>query len=421
MGDVYALVASRAIAGDRIAIVDGVFEQVPAVWHKEILFALECGVAVYGASSMGALRAAELYPFGMRGHGRIFAAFRDGGLDDDDEVAIAHATGDAGYRPLSDAMVSLRFGLEALCDEGAITAADCSALTAASKARHYSARSWGAVVADARMRGLDEAAVAALQAARRRFDVKGDDARSLLDRLAAECAVGPAEVAVDFVLERTSFWTSLVAEREAAASTSVANEDSAIIAQVRACGPDRATILRAAALLRLAATHTRDWTPGPKELTAAAFDLVRTNSLENAAALGDWRGCHGLSDESDWRETLDLQARAAVLIDHLVPGADRYILTATKLAGTYAQVRKRSRMIAERFGADRTKQMSLIDAGVAPESLQVWYERRCGRMSPDPEAHALRLGFATLRDFLAELLPAYLVETQSDDSPVAVN
>ena len=43
-----------------IGLVDGFFHGVPAVWHKEILFALEQGAQVWGAASMGALRAAEL-------------------------------------------------------------------------------------------------------------------------------------------------------------------------------------------------------------------------------------------------------------------------------------------------------------------------------------------------------------------------
>ena len=74
-----------------IAIVDGVFERQPAVWHKEILFALSKGIHVYGAASMGALRAAELDEFGMRGIGEVYRAYADGTLEDDDEVAVAHA------------------------------------------------------------------------------------------------------------------------------------------------------------------------------------------------------------------------------------------------------------------------------------------------------------------------------------------
>ena len=51
-GDVYRAV----VAGARtIGLVDGYFEGVPAVWHKEILFALSEGVHVLGAASMGAL------------------------------------------------------------------------------------------------------------------------------------------------------------------------------------------------------------------------------------------------------------------------------------------------------------------------------------------------------------------------------
>jgi YcaO-like protein with predicted kinase domain len=43
----------------------GIAVTTPTVWHKEILLALEHGVAVYGAASIGALRAGELDVFGM--------------------------------------------------------------------------------------------------------------------------------------------------------------------------------------------------------------------------------------------------------------------------------------------------------------------------------------------------------------------
>src|SRR5262245_57987284 len=89
MGDGYRLVSARP-RPRRIAIIDGYFERMAAPWHKEILWALEHGVAVYGASSMGALRAAELEAFGMIGVGAIFADFRSGRLTDDDEVAVVH-------------------------------------------------------------------------------------------------------------------------------------------------------------------------------------------------------------------------------------------------------------------------------------------------------------------------------------------
>ena len=83
-GEVYeAALARPAIIG----IIDGYFEVTPTVWHKEILWAMAQGIHVYGGASIGALRAAELHPFGMVGIGRIFEAYCDGTLTDDDEVA----------------------------------------------------------------------------------------------------------------------------------------------------------------------------------------------------------------------------------------------------------------------------------------------------------------------------------------------
>ena len=117
-GDVYraALDAPRAIA-----IIDGYFETVPAVWHKEILWAMSRGIHVYGGASMGALRAAELHVFGMIGVGAVFESYRDGVLTDDDEVAVRLGPVETGYRPLSDAMVNIRATLHAAEAAGVLT------------------------------------------------------------------------------------------------------------------------------------------------------------------------------------------------------------------------------------------------------------------------------------------------------------
>lgn len=101
-GDVYLATLEQPSA---IGIIDGYFEGVPSVWHKEILWAMSQGIAVLGASSMGALRAAELDTFGMIGIGSIYRAYRDGQLEDDDEVALVHGPQELGYHALSVAMV----------------------------------------------------------------------------------------------------------------------------------------------------------------------------------------------------------------------------------------------------------------------------------------------------------------------------
>ncbi|MFI9275830.1 TfuA-like protein [Kitasatospora sp. NPDC052896] len=210
-GDVTELVLDRE-PPSVIGIVDGLFEQVPAVWHKEILFAMSRGVRVVGASSMGALRAAELHAFGMDGVGSVFEDFRDGRLTDDDEVTIVHAPGEDGYRPLSEAMVNLRAGLAGARQAGAIGAATHDALLAAAKRTFYPDRSWGQVYADGRKAGLPQAELDALREHVRttRPDAKRDDALALLARIRDLVAEGVQPPVCAFDFEPTYYWEKLL-------------------------------------------------------------------------------------------------------------------------------------------------------------------------------------------------------------------
>jgi hypothetical protein len=190
VGDVLALARRRGFA--RIAIIDGAFERMAAVWHKEILIALERGIAVWGAASMGALRAAELARFGMRGVGGIFRDFAAGRLIADDEVAVAHLPGEYGYRATSEALVNLRHGIARAPMLGARTRA---ALIELARGRFYRERSWTALVEDARAAGLPRRQLDAL-AAWPKPDRKAADARLLLRRLRDPGTDRPAPIAV---------------------------------------------------------------------------------------------------------------------------------------------------------------------------------------------------------------------------------
>ncbi|AHE67573.1 hypothetical protein Loa_02029 [Legionella oakridgensis ATCC 33761 = DSM 21215] len=125
----------------RIILIDGLYEQVPAVWHKEIMLALDRGVEVYGAASMGALRAAELHAFGMIGVGKIFQAYASHALVDDDEVAVLHYGQEQGSLPINDAMVNIRATLERAHREGVIGLDVKQSLTAWCKKQFYPSRS----------------------------------------------------------------------------------------------------------------------------------------------------------------------------------------------------------------------------------------------------------------------------------------
>ncbi len=149
VGDILRLALAKRPPA-RIALIDGYFERMAAVWHKEILLALERGIAVYGAASMGALRAAELAPFGMIGTGWIYDRFRRGELVRDDEVAVAHLPEAQGYRSVSTALVDTRYTLALAVRRRAISGPTAQRLIALAAARFYRERTWPQLIADAR-------------------------------------------------------------------------------------------------------------------------------------------------------------------------------------------------------------------------------------------------------------------------------
>src|SRR5579884_1918309 len=170
---------------DVIALIDGVFAQSMAVWHKEIIYALERGIRVYGASSMGALRAAELSDFGMVGVGEVYRRYAAGELTDDDEVALAHGDAESGFRPLSEPMVNLRITFERALQDGVIDEPALAKLIAAAKGLYFPDRNLPAVLAAAAADGVSESVRAAVQryAAEHYVDAKRADAVQLLQTL----------------------------------------------------------------------------------------------------------------------------------------------------------------------------------------------------------------------------------------------
>ncbi len=176
-----------------ILLVDGVFTQQLSVWHKEILYALERGVAVYGSSSMGALRVAETAAYGARGFGAIFDAYASGELTDDDEVAVAHAGAEWEYRSLSDAMVNIRQTLRRAHEAGVLDADQLALTVDLAKRRFFPERSYATLLIDAEQAGLPAEVLAALREFVRTsaVDAKRDDAIGLLSHVAAHGVEAP--------------------------------------------------------------------------------------------------------------------------------------------------------------------------------------------------------------------------------------
>ena len=128
-----------------VVLIDGVFGAQRAVWHKEILLLMARGFRVIGAASMGALRAAELAPFGMIGCGAVFAAYASGRITADDEVAVTHAPAAFGAAPLTIAQVDVRAALVAAVRCGVIGVPAARALRRASAMVHFRDRNWDAL------------------------------------------------------------------------------------------------------------------------------------------------------------------------------------------------------------------------------------------------------------------------------------
>jgi YcaO-like protein with predicted kinase domain len=128
-----------------IILIDGFFEQTAAVWHKEILFALEKNIAVYGASSMGALRAAELSDLGMQGVGGIFNDFYADLLEDDDEVAVAHLPAEQHYRSMTVPMVNVRATIHYALKEKIINPLQANTIQQTAKKIFFKQRTWPSI------------------------------------------------------------------------------------------------------------------------------------------------------------------------------------------------------------------------------------------------------------------------------------
>jgi hypothetical protein len=185
-GDIIAAAGEGATI---IGLIDGVFHQESAVAHREILAAIQHGVTVIGASSMGALRAAEMDTLGMVGIGKIYRMYKSGELDSDDEVALVFDP--ESDLALSEPLINIRFTLKRAHDEGVIDATAHDALLASARSLFYPKRTYGAIVSAAgeavdektRVRFLDwvitgacdqkrDDAIAALEYIR---DINGED------------------------------------------------------------------------------------------------------------------------------------------------------------------------------------------------------------------------------------------------------
>ena len=212
-GDVYRATREGPRA---IALIDGYFEAQPAVWHKEILWAMSQGIHVFGAASMGALRAAELWSFGMQGAGVIYRAYRRGVLIADAEVAVLHGPAELGYPSVTEALVNVRVNLSRARAAGVLSTAARRRVLQAAQSIYYKDRTWERILAEAVQGGVTAEEAAALKTwlKANSFDLKRHDAGSLIRLVRERASAFDQPLQVSFAFEDTTFWRDLIDRHE---------------------------------------------------------------------------------------------------------------------------------------------------------------------------------------------------------------
>lgn len=194
-----------------IGLVDAFFGNVPSVWHKEILYAIGSGCVVYGSSSTGALRAAELHAYGMRGIGLCYRLYRSGVITDDDEVAVLHGDKSTDFLQLSEPLINARLTLRKLRRNGFLTVDQEIEIVSRFKTMHFSERTFSEYARTLRSMFGPSDGDRIHQLLKTQYrDLKKEDAR----QLASELLDSPSACSNGGFFQRTSHWRHQFEERE---------------------------------------------------------------------------------------------------------------------------------------------------------------------------------------------------------------
>ncbi|NVK15745.1 MAG: TfuA domain protein, core [Rhodobacteraceae bacterium] len=387
-GDIYKAARQGAEA---IGLIDGYFEGVPSVWHKEILWAMEQGIAVFGSASMGALRAAELSSFGMIGIGRIYQDYASGAIIDDDEVAVLHSPAELGYGPLSEPMVSIRATVEHAASSSVLDTEQAAAVLQVAKMRFYQQRTWKQVLADLPPSNWRDHFAAWLKTGA--VDAKRNDAQEMLARMAEFLKSGqPAAGRMREQMERTLAWQELV--RRTAVQVSILQDaDRRVLDELR-LQPERYAAFRNQAALRFLALQEARRSgnqPGREDLLAQMNRHRQKHGLYRSRDLQTWLEANGLT-AAQYEAELGRAAQTAAATVAVQDGLDPSLLSELRLAGAYAELKlqaeAKEKQLAELVQPDAPLQRA--------ERLQAaaWYFEICLQQDvpEDLEAHAAGIG-----------------------------
>jgi hypothetical protein len=411
-GDLLEAALSRPAA---IGLIDGYFSQVPAVWHKEILWAMSEGIAIFGSASMGALRAAELAHFGMIGVGEIFEQYQSGELEDDDEVAVTHADAAHGFRPLSEPLVNVRATLRAAVASSVIASSTGASLLSLAKALGYQHCSYPLLLARARGELSRPAELERLEhwLPSGRIDQKRNDAILMLRRMAESQRAGSPARGVEYQFARTDAWETLRSEVETrlgSARAGSADQDwtwrlnEELLVAGTAASVHEGAFTRALSLERARQSGAR---AAPAVVAEVVDDFRRERDLQQAETFAAWLAAQALAEDEVAayyeREALVRRTKAA-----FEPTMLRHLVDHLRAAGLYGSLHARAQAKLELLSKYGGAPRELMDLQLSEEALWRWYfEERLSRSVPEDLAAYARSMHAGLEQLRAAVVREY--------------
>lgn len=411
-GDVYRAAQSRPQA---IGIIDGYFSGAPSVWHKEILWALSQGVHVFGSASMGALRAAEMHPYGMRGIGRIFEAFLSGELEDDDEVAVVHGPPEAGFLAASEPMVNIRATLDRAEAGHVISHAMREALERAAKALFFPHRTWPAIFKS--VTGVADDELSRFRARLRELtvDQKRVDALEMLAAMRSSLEEA-APFRADFRFEPTHFWNDLIERTAEEAGAQSADEMlEHIVDELRLQDFDAYKRAKTSALLRILTdkeAQRRGLTASADAKQAAATATRTALGLFSRSQLQLWMSENDI-DATSFDRLVEQEARLQALSRGSKLLLNSFLVDELRLSGRYPELAGRARHKADRLRELASSAAARDVASPTAVQLRIWYfEDLHGQAIPeDIQVFAQELGFDSAAEFDRALLNEWMYST----------
>ncbi len=413
MGDIIRVVARKPTA---IGIIDGYFEHTPAVWHKEILYALSQGIPVFGSSSMGALRAAELDVYGMQGVGNIYQDYTSGQLEDDDEVAVLHASVEDGYLNQSDALVNIRYGLRQAVDVGVIDQAHADTLLHLQKQRFYHDRRWAALLSDARDIGVDTTQIDQLSdfIEQQQPNQKRDDAISLLQHM-KQWLQHPQPHKANFTLESTVFWEQALHQcTEFISAQQQRCDQQSILEHFRITHPGINPSIVQALQLMLLSQEIKNKSYDCIEPAVALTRFRQDRGLYSPQDLKRWMQEHVLEQE-EVLELAQLEAMHQRIIQLNAFKFERYLQLTLKNQGLFRDMQQQAaykQVAATELGLGRSNSE---DQTMLEQALS-WYQSEYGNLKGSLAQHAAACGFGAEENFIESLCTLFLTHRSKRQS-----